>query len=266
MTKQNNDQQPELTLSALLMQRCANFANSEKAVEIIDKGVEALFKNIVEDAFGSYGNFGKTAKEAFKAALPGNVEKIIDLEHYNSMVVRLMRERWAASGVESDLVEKMTDMVNEFVNEEKTPKIILASDLWAAFIEDNKEKAFEDNWQRPQVVVTDDDRGFIRIGLHAEEATSSRYASNKESTSDCDVCLGFHQQFNREIGSKTPLQHDGHDLYELYTGHLEYGSVLGKKIIQAYSQFDKLVLALYYGGSLLAWDESPDDLYYPNCD
>ncbi|CNF64560.1 Uncharacterised protein [Yersinia enterocolitica] len=39
-------QQPtELPLSALLTQRCVEFSNSPKAVEIIDKGIEKLFGN-----------------------------------------------------------------------------------------------------------------------------------------------------------------------------------------------------------------------------
>ncbi|OJT50541.1 hypothetical protein BSR04_00250 [Serratia plymuthica] len=59
--------------------------------------------------------------------------------------------------------------------------------------------------------------------------------------------------------------HDGHQVYELYSGSLD-GGVLGKKVISAYSRFDKLIMALYYGGSFLAWDEAPDadEMTYPH--
>lgn len=60
-----------------------------------------------------------------------------------------------------------------------------------------------------------------------------------------------------------PLLQDGNNVYELIGGRVE-DKILGKKIIKAYSRFDKLVLALYYGGSLLVWDESPEDICYSN--
>ncbi|EKN5936209.1 hypothetical protein DVQ01_05535 [Yersinia enterocolitica] len=62
------------------------------------------------------------------------------------------------------------------------------------------------------------------------------------------------------------MLHDEHPVYELFSGSLEHNKILGKRIIKAYSRFEKLVLALYHGGSLLVWDSAPDDLYYPGND
>lgn len=85
-------QKPELTLSELLTQRSVQFANSPKAVEIIDQGIEKLFKELVSDAFRSYGDFGKQLTDAMKAALPTNINDVIDLPKYNHMVIAQMRE------------------------------------------------------------------------------------------------------------------------------------------------------------------------------
>ncbi|HHR6215161.1 TPA: hypothetical protein ACS705_001267 [Providencia alcalifaciens] len=76
----------ELTLSELLTQRCVEFANSEQAVEIIDKGIANLFNNVVDDAFRSYGDFGKAFKKAMESALPTSIEDMVDLKKYNTLV------------------------------------------------------------------------------------------------------------------------------------------------------------------------------------
>lgn len=257
-------QQPiELPLSVLLTQRCVEFSNSAKAVEIIDKGIEKLFGNLIDDAFGSYSDFGKVMKTAMKAALPTNVENIIELERYNSLVTRLMREKWETAGIESGIVTKMDEMITEFTSEGVIPKFIKASDLWAAFVEDNSERASEERWDCPQSLIKDDRDGFIYVGLHAEPAGG--YKTEVSKVYNCDVYLGFRAE--RVDGWRgAQILHDEHPVYELFSGSLEHNKILGKRIIKAYSRFDKLILALYYGGSMLVWNEDPDDLYYPGHD
>ncbi|MBO1929905.1 hypothetical protein J4731_23355 [Providencia rettgeri] len=59
--------------------------------------------------------------------------------------------------------------------------------------------------------------------------------------------------------------HDGYPVYSLYAGELEYHDTLGKQVVQFRSEFERLVGALYYGGSLLVLDESDaDEIYYNN--
>ncbi|MGO2305994.1 MAG: hypothetical protein ACTH5W_14990 [Providencia sp.] len=249
----------ELTLSELLTQRCVEFANSEQAVEIVDKGITQLFTSVVNDAFRSYSDFGKAFTKAMESALPNNIEDIIDLKKYNTLVTTKMHDSWENSGIETDLQEKITALAKEFTSDEECPKYIKASELWEAFIEDNASGAMESGWDSPQVFVTDDDDGFIQVGLHAEEAASS-YSS--VSRHKCDYNFSLSAQRVNGYKSDLLLQ-DGHYVYELFGGKVN-DKILGKKIIKAYSRFDKLVLNLYYGGSLLVWDESPEDLCYSN--
>lgn len=254
---------PESTLSELLTARCVQFANSPKAVEIIDQGIEKLFKELVSDAFRSYGDFGKQITDAFKASLPTNISDVIDLPKYNQMVVNLTREAWANSGVTTDMQKKVLELVEEFTSDEAIPKFVMASDLWKAFIEDNEERATEEQWDAPQVFVEESEYGHIWLGLHPEPANTNRHSSSRTlSAHSCDFLLALSPQKTREGRTETPATHEGHQVYDLFAGHMDNG-VLGKKVISAYSRFDKLVMALYYGGSLLVWDESPEDISYP---
>ncbi|QBQ72164.1 hypothetical protein HWC14_gp15 [Serratia phage Parlo] len=261
---------PELSLSQLLTQRCVAFSTSPKAVEIIDQGIEKMFKDLIGDAFRSYGDFGKLLTEAFKAALPTNIAEVIYLPSYNSLVINSVREQWAASGIQSDMQERVLELVKEFTTDEAIPKFIKASDLWKAFIEEHKEKAAEEQWERPQVFYeeSEDVDGYFRVGLHPEAEGSSVFAKRIENAHRCDFHLAFSPQVEHQKGRRTPITHDGHPVYELYAGHVDGTNVLGKKIVAAYSRFDKLVQALYYGGSFLVMDEIPDadEMTYPHYD
>lgn len=267
MTDVKKDQQPELTLSALLTQRCMNFAASDKAVEMIDQGIEKMFKDLIGESFRSYGDFGKLLSDAFKAALPTNISAVVDLPSYNTLVINSMREAWTNSGVHTDMQQRVLELTKEFTSDKAIPKFILASELWAAFVEDNKESACENQWEQPQVIISEGEYvdGYIRVGLEPNDDSGSRYSRSRTSAHECNVYLALSPQFNREGRTKEAILHDGHQVYELYSGSLD-GSVLGKKVISAYSRFDKMIMALYYGGSLLAWDEAPDadEMTYPH--
>lgn len=249
----------ELTLSELLTQRCVEFANSDQAVEIIDKGIANLFSSVVDDAFRSYGEFGKAFKKSMESALPTNIEDMVDLKKYNTLVIEKMHNSWENSGIETDLQEKITSLAKDFVSDAQCPKYIKASDLWEAFIKDNANDAMESGWESPQVFIGDEHEGCIYVGLHAEE---SRHSYGSINIYGCDYNFSLYMQRTDGHGS-TPLLIDGHNVYELFGGKVK-GNTLGKKIIKPYSCFDKLIMNLYYGGSLLVWDESPEDICYSN--
>ncbi|WP_145517512.1 hypothetical protein [Yersinia mollaretii] len=254
----------ELPLSALLTERCNQFANSPKAVKIIDSGIEKMLTDMVNDVFRADGNFGKQLTEVFKAALPTNIATIVDLQRYNSLVIQSIREAWDSSRIEGSLVERMTDLVTEFTREGAIPKYVLASDLWAAFLEENNARAIEERWRKPQVIISQFENGdYIWIGLHPEQSSPKHYYGGvKNSAHECDFMLAFSAKYHCEHDTKIPVMRENKPVYELFAGHLDRGT-LGKTVLNAYSQFDKLVLALYYGGSLLLWDKNPKDIHYP---
>ncbi|HDL8432297.1 TPA: hypothetical protein PXR40_001569 [Yersinia enterocolitica] len=254
----------ELPLSILLTQRCIKFANSQRAVDIIDNGIACLFKQLTDETFSTESDFSKDLSGAFKAALPTNLSNILELQHYNALIIKSIREAWASSDIGAEMVERMTDLVEEFTHDQAIPKYILASDLWAAFIEENATRAVEEQWKKPQVVVTQFDNGdHIWIGLHPEYTTNTPYPTGpKSSAHECDFMLAFSAQYRLERDSKTAILYDGKPAYSLFAGYMDRGT-LGKSVIKPYSRFDRLILALYYGGSLLLWDKSPEGLRYP---
>ena len=67
------------TLQQLLAERVTVFANGDRPREIIDKAVEAMFVDVIKDAFRSYGDPGKAVQEAIKAAMPANVGDVFEL-------------------------------------------------------------------------------------------------------------------------------------------------------------------------------------------
>lgn len=50
------------TLQELLAERVTVYAQSDRPRELIDEGIDKLFKEIVSDAFRSYGDFGGAIK------------------------------------------------------------------------------------------------------------------------------------------------------------------------------------------------------------
>ncbi|TDB41608.1 hypothetical protein, partial [Photorhabdus khanii] len=230
----------ELTLSELLTQRCVNFSHSEKAIEIIDDGIEKLFKDLVSDAFRSYGNFGKLLTKSFENALPNNISNVIDLQKYNHMIVSKIKEEWVKSSVHNNIQQRIVELAEEFTSELTAPRYIMASKLWAAFIESNQEQAYEERWESPKVIIDEHDDGYLWLGLDPEASSSYRYmSSNKTSTYECKIMLAL---------SPNGTDEEDRQIYELFYGHLDNTNVLGKKVISAYSKFDKLIMSLYYGG------------------
>ncbi|TDB48054.1 hypothetical protein [Photorhabdus luminescens] len=246
----------ELTLSELLTQRCVNFTNSEKAIEIIDDGIEKLFKDLVSDTFRSYSDFGRLLTKSFENALPNNISDVIDLQKYNHMIVSRIKEEWVKSSIHNDIQQRIIGLTEEFTSEIATPKHIMASKLWEAFIGDNQEQAHREGWESPQIIINEHDNKYIWVGLDPRESNSYFY-SNETSVYGCEIMLAL---------SPKGADEENRQIYELFSGHLNNSDILGGKVISAYSKFDKLIMSLYYGGSLLVWDESPEDISYPSYD
>jgi hypothetical protein len=60
---------------------------------IVRKHVEKTLDDVVKDAFGRYGAFGKAIEQALKHELPGSVEKLEGVAKYNDLVAKMLRCR-----------------------------------------------------------------------------------------------------------------------------------------------------------------------------
>lgn len=251
------------SLAADIARHCAEFEKSDAYAEMIRTHVKKLYDEAINDTF-RWGKFPNAVKEALQAALPANISDLVDLPRYNLLMARALAEHWETQAVGDQVVQHMQELVLKFVKEDATPEFILASDLWAAYIEEYAEEALHEGWESPHVITTDEN-GFFYIGLckEPEESSSSWRSSSKDKPYQCDIYLGFHHVTDDD---RKPVQQDGNNVYTLFAGQLDNSDALGKKPVQFRSRFEKLVGALYYGNSKLILDESGDDIYYPGYD
>lgn len=262
------NQAPQVTpiaasLATDIAKHCAAFEQSPEYAEMIRAHVKKLYDEAIKDTF-SWGDFPKAVKKAIQDALPANISELVDLPRYNVLMARTLAEQWETKAVGDQVVQHMQDLVLKFIKEDETPEFIHASDLWAAYIEENAEEALHEGWGAPHVVTTDED-GFFYVGLckEPEESSSSWRSTSKNKPYHCDIYLGFHHVTDED---RKPVQHEGDSVYTLFAGKLENSDALGKKPVQFRSKFEKLVGALYYGNSKLVLNEGAEDIYYPGYD
>lgn len=255
------------SLANAINEHCRQFEASDEFSEMISKHVRSLYENAIQDVF-RWGKFPDAVKEALKEALPANITDVCDLPKYNLLLARTLDEQWKTNAVSDRLVTQMQELVKDFIEQDQVPKYIKASDLWAAYVEQHREEAAHEGWEAPQVIIDADRDDFFYIGFEKEPAndSGSRWSNNvKDKAYSCEVYLAFHQKTERVDHTDNPVMQDGHPVYSLFSGQLEYGDTLGKKPVQFRSKFEKLVGALYYGDSLLVLDAcDADDIYYPS--
>lgn len=258
------------SLATDIAKHCAAFEQSPEYAEMIRTHVHKLYEKAIEDTF-RWGKFPDSVKKALEEALPANISDIVDLPRYNLLMARELAAQWETNGVSERLVTNMQELVKGFIEQHQVPKFIKASDLWSAYTKQYEEEAAHEGWDRPQVVIDDDRDDFFYIGLEKEPASESSHSflrnSRKDRAHSCETYLGFHRKTVRDNRTETPVLHEEHPVYSLFTGQLEYGDTLGKKPVQFRTDFERLVGALYYGDSLLVLDVlDADEIYYPNCD
>jgi hypothetical protein len=143
------------SIADVLAQRITVMSTSPKMLEIIDKRVEKFLVDVIDDSFSSWGDFSKGAKEAFKNALPGNIDSVIDLARYNSMIADRLSAVFASSNITNDMVQKAEKALKNAMEEDLLPPVIKLSVLLEAFIDDHAEQAREENWEFPDFRLID---------------------------------------------------------------------------------------------------------------
>jgi len=250
------------TIAEVLAQRITETSTSPKMLEIIDKRIEKCLTDVIDDAFSSWGDFSKATKEAFKAALPGNIDNVIDLQRYNAMIEQRLRDMFASSGIANNLIERAEGVLSEAMNEKLMPPVIMLSDFIEAFMLAHRREASEENWERPDLRVKEPDGAYFSDYRYfyfdkCKEA-SSRYSSDKS-----DYQLANHLSMSPVEGE----QIDGSQVYEVYAAKIEdkfVQHILTTRPIR--DDWEKMVFAMYYGQSKICIDCDVDDYYYPSND
>ncbi|MCO6556036.1 hypothetical protein [Gilliamella sp. BG6] len=254
------------TLKDLLLEGVDRFNNSDKPASIIDEALEELFKNTIESAFGRYSDFGLAVKEAFKEALPANIQDVISLPKYNQLIVNSLQRQWISSNVEQNFVDKATKMLNNIINEYPIPEYIYLSDLLEAFVEEYAEEAMEKGWDRPDVRTNESSCYYMHIYFDKipKNESYSSYMDGSEYELDNNLAC---RRLDEKIKGKCGEYDDECYAYEVYSAKID-GECIGKLIQPTNTKYQNLIIALYYGQSKLVFDcDMIDDFVYPNhCD
>ena len=242
-----------------------NYQQSDAYRELITKHIEKMVSDSIDHVFGWGGDYRKQLEDALKAAMPKDITKMVDLAKYNTLFAQSLQTTWADNALPDQVVKQAQKVVLEFTDKFKIPEYVTMTELIEAFISENEDTAAQEGWDRPHTFFKwheerfDGGRSFS-LGIEDHKQESSRYSSTKEK----DHAF----QFERNIYlSPTGEEHNGHDTYAVFSGRLGDTPLGNSKIKAFYSDFDKLVACMYYGGTKLVLDtEDVDDFYYPSHD
>lgn len=246
------------TLQELLADRVTAYAQSDRPRELIDEGIEKLFKEIVSDTFRSYGDFGGAIKEAVKAALPANLSETFELTRYNAMVANALKEKWENSGVGADMVRLAQMQIDEVLSKDAMPAVISLQELLEAFVEDHKESAAEEHWEAPDIRFQPSDYGGLHIYFDKkprDHAITRHSISSERSEYMLDNAI--HISFDRNGKDRDD---EGREVGQVYAAKIDNEKI--SQTLKFRTGFEKMVAALYFGASKIIVDCDEDDFSY----
>lgn len=257
----------EQTLQQLLAQRVSEYAASDRPRELIDAGIDKMFKEVVDDAFRSYGDFGKAIKEAVKEALPANVSDMFELTRYNALVAESLRQRWEAAAVSETLMVKANAAIDEVLSNDFVSGEVSLRKLLDAFVEHNKEKAAEEHWSHPEIRFEDGSVGsgkYLHIFFDPEPEDSYRSEHSFLSSSAIRSNYALKHALHVRIESERNIE-DSHlprteQLGSVYSAQLDERKVAVDMAIR--SPWERMLASLYFGNATLVIDCDADDFSY----
>lgn len=255
----SNDQ----TLKQLLAERVSVYSASERPKELIDAGIDKMFKDVVDDAFRSYGDFGKAIKDAVKEALPANVRDMFELTRYNSIVAEALRERWAAAAVSETLMVKANAAIDEALANDFVSGEVSLRALLEAFIEDNKERAAEERWEEPEIRFEEKDSyGSTTLDVFFDPEPESSYRTGYSSSARSDWSLK-HRLHIRLTGETRPGPNEWSS--EAQVGEVYSAQLDDKKVslnLNFRSKWERMLASLYFGNAKVLVDCDADEFTY----
>lgn len=245
----------EQTLQALLAERVTAFATSDQPAAIIDEHVKIMFTKVIDNCFGRYGDMGKQVEEAIKAALPANLTTVFELTRYNDMIARALKEKWEASGVETDMVRRAQEAIDEVLTKDQMPAVVSLQDLLESFIDNHKESAAEERWERPDIRFQESEYGGLHIYFDKKPKEESPYISRERSEYNLDNAI--HISFDKRGNDQDER---GREIGTVYAARIDNEKI--GQTLRFRSKFEKLLAALYFGASKILVDCEEDDFSY----
>lgn len=253
-----------LTLEQLMVERVSAYATSDRPRELIDEGLDKLFKSVVDDLTRSYGDLGKAIKEALAAAMPAGVGDIFELTRYNALIANQLKQRWESSAVGDQLLLQANKSIDEVLSGGGLIQgEVSLQALLEAFIEDNKERAAEERWSAPEIRFEESDTygPTLMVCFDPEPEASHRNGIyNRARRNDYELKHRLQIRITDETRPAPFPHHPVIRVGEVYSAVLD-----DKKIaldMQIYSNWEKQLAALYFGNAKLLIDCDADDFTY----
>lgn len=253
-----------LTLEQLMVERVSAYAISDRPRELLDEGIDKLFKEVVSDLTRSYGDLGKAIKAAIAAALPANVGDIFELTRYNALVAEQLRMRWEAAGVADHVLQQANRSIDEVLSGGGLIQgEVSLQALLEAFIEDNKERAAEERWSAPEIRFEESDTYGPTLVVAFDPEPEESYRNGVYSRSRRNDYELKHRMMIRISDETRPAPFPHHPVVRV--GEVYSATLDDKKIaldMQIYSKWEKQLAALYFGNAKLLIDCDADDFSY----
>ncbi|MCU9947535.1 hypothetical protein [Pseudomonas sp. PDM13] len=255
----------EQTLSQLLQERVAVYAGSDRPRELIDQGIDEMFKNLVKDMCRSYGDLSKAIEGAIKAALPANVGDVFELTKYNAMIAAQLKERWEQSAFAEHLLKQADASIAEVLSGEGliTGEVSLRA-LLEEFTKANKEKAAEERWEAPEIRFEEEGRyGSNYFSVFFDPKPESSYRSDAFSssgTSAYSLKHNIHVMLDKETRPAGNDHDDPIRIGEVYCARIDNEKIALSMNLR--TKWERMLASLYFGKAKLLVDCDPQDITY----
>lgn len=254
------------TLEQLLIERVSAYAAGDRPRELIDDGIDKLFKDVIDDAFRSYGDFGKAIKDAVKEALPANVSDMFELTRYNALVAEALRQRWEAAAVSETLITKATASIEEVLRNDAVSGEVSLRTLLQAFVEAHKEEAAENGWEAPEIRFEEaESYGRTSLAVYFDPKPESAWKadnpySSRSSRHDYELKHRLHIRLTGEVRQAKERWERDVQIGEVYSAQLDDKKVSLSLNIRG--EWERMLASLYFGNAQVLVDCDADDFSY----
>jgi len=223
-------------LQKVILDNFEEKVTSGKIEEIVNSGIEKFTKDIINNVFRSWSDFGKAFEAKINKELMNKLNDI-SFDEYNKIIMEVVKKR-----VDTEYVGEAKARFNKTLDElfEKAPEEYKLSTLIKRLKEDSREDARENQWSEISLHIKSDYLTFI-------------YIDPQPNKKDYD-CL-YRIWFNKEgIFCGATIKEEYRDDYNLVSKpFLTSGTLSGleRDLFHMITQGTKIIL-----------DNSDDDLYY----
>jgi hypothetical protein len=216
---------------------------SENFVEkVVKSTLEKTIKNIVDDVFESYSDFGKNLKNRIKENININFDKL-GIEGYNGLVLAAVKENLDKS-ITVNGIEKIKESIDVMLSDTKA-EYTLTEIIEKAKGDTTKEEYERDYDEQVHLIIEKSSYGYKHI-----------YLDNEDDEPENKWNYGYQMDIDKE-GKPYSIKLRGQEINT-------------KKIMGGLYGLDEILFKIYASGAKIVLDQGEEaedyELYYTNED